>query len=113
MKKIYTITLLLILINHPANSQQSTVYFSVIPDSIKWSYQLVEFEVKITNPDRVSKRFRIRASCIDEKGIIKSYKEKDYEVMKTEDTTQIYISNISQEQCKTINLQASEGNFWK
>lgn len=111
MKKtiILSITLFLIL---STPTKGTELYFSIIPESITWDYETVEFKIKITNPQQIKKRMRIKATCTD-KGKIYKEKEKDYEVTLTEDETQMYISGITKEKCTSIKLQTKIGNFWK
>lgn len=92
----------------PAN-----IYLSVVKESIKYNWNTTEFEIRINNPTRAKERIRIKAICSDTQGRTTKEKEKDYEMMKSEDTTQMYISDTDKNNCKTIRLQYKKGNFWK
>lgn len=91
----------------------ANIYLSIINESIKHVWNVTEFEIKINNPSGVKERIRIKAICSDNRGRTTKEKEKDYEMMRKEDTTQMYISDTDKDNCKTIRLQYKKGNFWE
>src|SRR3990167_1983899 len=81
------------------------IQLSVIPESIKYNW-----EVKIKNPSGIKTRIKIKAQCLNAKQKIIKEVEKEYEMMLTEDTTQM---SIPSEKCNSIGLSATETPFFK
>lgn len=111
MKKFYFFLITLFSLSNTVYS--ANIYLSVINESIKHNWNVTEFEIKIDNPSGVKERIKIKATCSDNRGRTTKEKEKDYEMMKTEDTTQMYISDTNENNCKTIRLQYKKGSFWE
>lgn len=104
--KIIFILHLILSTDPPANAEQ--IQLSVIPESIKYNWDVNEFTLKIKNPSGIKTRIKIIAQCIHENKIIKEV-SKEYEIMLTEDTTQM---SITSKKCNNINLSGTQTTFF-
>ncbi|OGW01360.1 MAG: hypothetical protein A3I04_01305 [Nitrospinae bacterium RIFCSPLOWO2_02_FULL_39_110] len=108
IKKITYLTILILIVpSRIANGEQITL--SIIPETVFYNWGVNEFEIKIQNPTISKGRIKIKAKCLNENNKIIKESTKEYEVMRTEDTTQM---SITSERCKNIILEASETKFF-
>ena len=90
-------------------AKANQIQISVIPESIKYNWEVNEFEVKIKNPSGIKTRIKIKAQCLNAKQKIIKEVEKEYEMMLTENTTQM---SIPSEKCNSISLSATQTTFF-
>ena len=108
IKKITYLTVLILMTSSGiANGKQITL--SIIPETVSYNWGVNEFEIKIQNPTMNKIRIKIKAKCLNENNKIIKENTKEYEIMRTEDTTQM---SITSERCKNILLEASETKFF-
>ena len=101
---------LVFFIYFTTTTKDEQIQISIIPDSIKYNWEVNEFEVKIKNPTGIKTRIKITAQCLNAKQKIIKEVEKEYEIMLTENTTQM---SIPSEKCNSIGLSATETPFFK
>ena len=100
---------LVFFIYFTTTTKTDQIQLSVIPESIKYNWEVNEFEVKIKNPSGIKTRIKIKAQCLNAKQKIIKEVEKEYEMMLTENTTQM---SIPSEKCNSISLSATQTTFF-
>ena len=101
---------LVFFIYFTTTTKDEQIQISIIPDSIKYNWEVNEFEIKIKNPKGIKTRIKITAQCLNTKQKIIKEVEKEYEIMLKEDTTQM---SIPSEKCNSIGLSATATTFFK